>query len=103
MYPPSVGPIVGPTMTPMPNIAWPMPISCGGNDSKSVACDVESSAPPPSPCNTRQNTRPPSDVAAPQKNDAVTNSAIEPARYRLRPKYADSQPDIGITMTFAMM
>ena len=28
---------------------------------------------------------------------------IEPVRYRLRPKYADNQPDIGITMTFAMM
>ena len=103
MKPPSVGPIVGPTMTPTPNIAWPMPTSFGGNASKSVACAVERSAPPPSPCTTRQNTRPPSEPAAPQKNDATTKSAIEPVRYRRRPKQPDSQPDIGMTMTFAMM
>src|SRR4029078_7150978 len=100
---PSFDQSVGPTITPTPNIAWPMPTSCGGNASKSVAWAVERSAPPPSPCTTRQNTSPPSDVAAPQKNDAATKMRIDPVRYALRPKYADSHPDIGMTMTLAMM
>ena len=86
MYPPSVGPIVGPTMTPTPNIACPMPTSRGGNASNSVDCAVESSAPPPRPCTTRQKIRPPNEVADPQKNDAATNTRIDPVRYRLRPK-----------------
>ena len=103
IQPPNVGPTVGPTMTPTPNIAWPMPTSCGGNASKRVACAVESNAPPPIPWTTRQNTRKPNELAAPQKNEASTKSKIEPVRYRLRPKYADSHPEIGITMTLAMM
>jgi hypothetical protein len=28
---------------------------------------------------------------------------IEPVKYAFRPKYADSHPDIGMTMTLAMM
>src|ERR1051326_6155469 len=91
--------MVGPTMTPTPNIAWPMPTSFGGNASKSVACAVDKSAPPPKPCTTRQKISAPSECAAPQKNEAKTNSAIDPVRYFLRPKYADSHPDIGMTMT----
>ncbi len=55
------------------------------------------------PCTTRQNTNPPSDVAAPQKKELTTKRMIEPVRYLLRPKYAESHPDIGITITFAMM
>src|SRR5215203_3291310 len=90
-------------MTPTPNIAWPIPTSSGGNASNKVDCAVDSSAPPPMPCTTRQNTSPPSDVAAPQKNEATTKSTMELVRYRLRPKYADRQPDIGITMTLAIM
>src|SRR5215510_7542139 len=80
-----------------------MPTSFGGNASNNVACAVLSSAPPPMPCTTRQKTSPPSDVAAPQKNDDRTNRMIEPVRYRFRPKYAESHPDIGMTMTLAMM
>src|ERR1035437_2234721 len=77
MNPPSVGPSVGPTMMPTPNIACPIATSFGTSAS--------------------------SEREAPQKNDATTNSPIENVRYRRRPKYADSQPDIGITMTFATM
>jgi hypothetical protein len=80
MKPPSVGPSVGPTMMPTPNIACPMATSLGGKDSHSVACAVESRAPPPRPCTTRQNTSAPSECDAPQKNEASTNSAIEPVR-----------------------
>ena len=80
MNPPSVGPSVGPTMMPTPNIACPIAISLGGNDSQSVAWAVESSAPPPSPWMTRQNTSASSDREAPQKNEASTNSPIEAVR-----------------------
>src|SRR3954462_9530726 len=52
---------------------------------------------------TRQKIRPSSEWDAPQKKDAVVKSRIEPVKYRWRPKYADSHPDIGITMTLAMM
>src|SRR5690242_17693657 len=103
MNPPSVGPMVGPTITPTPNIAWPMPTSWGGNASQSVDCAVERSAPPPSPWMMRQNTSDQSVVDAPQNIDATMNSAIEAVRYRRLPKYAESHDDIGITMTFAMM
>ena len=67
-------------MTPMPNIACPTPTSSGGNASKSVLCAVLSNAPPPSPWITRHSTSPPRLVAAPQKNDATTNSRMLPVR-----------------------
>src|SRR6267378_8141805 len=47
--------------------------------------------------------RPSSECEAPQKNKAAVNSKIEPVKYRLRPKNAESHPDIGMTMTLAMM
>ncbi len=45
-----------------------------------MACEVESSAPPPSPWMMRQTTRDASECALPQKNDDITNNAIEPAK-----------------------
>ena len=80
MYPPRVGPSVGPTMTPTPKIAIAVPYSSRGNSSYRIACEVESSAPPPTPCTMRQNTSDPSECALPQKNDARTNSAIDAAK-----------------------
>ena len=67
-------------MTPTPNIACPIPTSSGGNASNSVACAVESSAPPPMPCTTRQRMSDESEPAAPHMNDAATKSRIEPVR-----------------------
>ena len=77
---------VEPNSTPTPNIACPTPTSFGGKASNSVDCAVESNAPPPRPCTTRQKISPPSEPAAPQKNEAATNRMIEPVRYRFRPK-----------------
>ena len=42
-----------------------------------------------------------SDVDVPQKNDAATKRRIEPVRYRRLPKYPESHPDIGMTITLA--
>ena len=46
---PSSGPIAGPSIAPMPKIAIAPPRSFGGNVSKSSACAVGCSAPPPMP------------------------------------------------------
>ncbi len=67
-------------MTPMPNIAMPVPASSGGNDSYSSDWDVDSRAPPPIPCTTRQKMSMPNDPAAPQKKEASTKSRIEPVK-----------------------
>ena len=67
-------------MTPTPKIAIAVPYSDGGNTSYSTAWAVASSAPPPRPCSTRQNTSSTSECELPQKNDAIVNSAIEPAK-----------------------
>ena len=64
---------------------------------------MESSAPPPSPWMMRQNTSAPSEPALPHMNDAIVKRAIEPAKYRRRPKYADSHPVMGSTITLATM
>src|SRR5437899_6086197 len=88
-------------MTPTPKIAMAVPYSSRGNSSYRIACDVESSAPPPSPCTMRQNTSAGSVPALPQKNDAIVNNTIDPAKYCRRPKYADSHPVIGKTITLA--
>ena len=78
IQPPRVGPSVGPTITPIPKMAWPIPRSLAGKTSKRMACAVLMSAPPPIPCTTRAPTSSPSVWALPQKNDATVKMAIEP-------------------------
>ena len=80
IQPPSVGPTVGPTMTPMPNSAVAMPYSSRGNVSNRIACEVLSSAPPPRPWMMRHVTSSTSVCELPQKNEAIVNRAIEPAK-----------------------
>ena len=67
-------------MTPTPKIAMAVPYSSRGNSSYRIACDVESSAPPPRPCTIRQNTSASSECALPQKNEETTKIAIDPAK-----------------------
>src|SRR5258708_17904610 len=95
MYPPSVGPRVGPTITPTPKIAIAVPNSSRGNTSYRIACEVESRAPPPNPWMIRQNTSAMRECALPQKNDATTKIAIHLAKQHRPPKYPDSQPVLG--------
>ncbi len=80
IQPPTVGPSVGPTITPTPKIAIAVPNSSRGNSSYRMACDVDSSAPPPNPWMMRQKTSAPSVPALPHMNDATVKSAIEPAK-----------------------
>src|SRR2546422_625068 len=75
-----VGVMVGPTLTPTPKIAIAVPYSSRGNSSYRIACEVESSAPPPNPWMIRQNTSAMSECALPQKNDETTKIAIDPPK-----------------------
>ena len=78
IHPPSVGPRVGPTMTPIPKMAMAVPASSRGKTSNRMACAVEISAPPPMPWTMRQNTRLSSVPALPQKYDATVKRTMDP-------------------------
>jgi hypothetical protein len=67
-------------MTPTPKIAIAAAYSSRGNTSNSVACAVESSAPPPRPWMMRQVTISASVCALPQKTEATVKRAIEKAK-----------------------
>src|SRR6266536_1809172 len=54
--PPTVGPNVGPSTNPIPNQPEAIGLSCGSNASNKIACEVESNAPPPTPCINRHAT-----------------------------------------------
>ena len=86
MNPPSVGPTIGPKMTPTPNSAIALPCSCRGNDSSRIACDIGTMAPPARPCSTRIAISMGSDTAAPEPIDASVNSTRQVRYDRLRPK-----------------
>ena len=67
-------------MTPRPKIAMAWPYSSRGNTSYSVACAVDSSAPPPRPCRMRNTTSSVSVCELPHRMLEIVNSAIEPAK-----------------------
>ena len=67
-------------MMPMPKMAIACPYSCGGKTSYRMACDVDSSAPPPSPWMIRQKISWLRVCELPQKNEASVKIAIEPAK-----------------------
>ena len=62
IQPPSTGPMIGATTTPMPKTAIAMPRLAGGKLSMRIACDKGCSAPPAAPCSTRAKMRKPSVV-----------------------------------------
>ena len=80
MMPPSVGPIAGPTIIPMPNSAAASVCWFFGKLSNRIACDVAMSAPPPIPWTTRQTTSSVSELDCPQSHEASVNSRIDPTK-----------------------
>ncbi len=54
--PPSVGPRIGPTMMPAPQIAIAWPCFSRGLMSSRTACDSGTSAAPKTPCSRRKST-----------------------------------------------
>ena len=79
-HPPRVGPRVGPTMTPMPKKAIPVPTSSRGNASHRMAWEVDMSAPPPIPCTMRQKTSDWRESDRPHRSDATVNRMMEPTK-----------------------
>jgi hypothetical protein len=78
IQPPSVGPIVGPTKRPIEKSEAAKPRWPTVNVSKRIACEVDSSAPPPIPWRNLKATSSQMLWAFPQATDAAVNRRIEP-------------------------
>ena len=98
IQPPSVGPRIGATTTPMPKVAMATPRFSGGKLSSSTACEMGTSAPPPMPWKMRATMRKPRSGAMPQSTEASVNRPMQTVSSRFRPKRIPSQPVIGSTM-----
>jgi hypothetical protein len=72
--------MVGPITTPRPKRPLARPSSSGGKVSIRIDCEVEKSAPPPTPWMKRKATSSQMFVACPQKKDATVKRTIEPAK-----------------------
>src|SRR5690242_10842787 len=92
---------MGATITPRPQNPMARPRSSGLNDSSRTACDSGCRAPPVAPWMMRQMTSEARLGAAPQKNDAMVNPAVDIISSRLRPNRDASQPVIGRMMALA--
>ena len=98
IQPPSVGPRMGATMTPMEKAAMAAPRRAGGKLSMRTACAMGWSAPPPAPWSTRARISISRLVAAPHAADAAVKNSVQVRRTRLRPKRLPSQAVMGSTM-----
>ncbi len=85
---------------PTPHIAMAEPCLSRGKVSKSVACDIGTSAAPRAPCSTRKITSWSREVAMPHSAEATVKPATETRSTRLRPKRPASLP-VGGVMTAA--
>ena len=101
--PPSIGPRIGPTMMPAPQIAIAWPTFSSGLMSSSTACDSGTSAAPNTPCSSRAATMPPSEVDRPHKADATVKPITDTMNTLRRPQRAHSQPVSGSAMAEATM
>ena len=71
--------MVGPTITPTPNIAIAVPISSAESlEQRRLRRGEQRTA--ADPLNVRQKMSAASERDAPQKNEATTNSTIDPAK-----------------------
>ena len=85
IQPPSVGPRIGATITPMPKAAIAWPRLCGGKLSSRMAWEIGTIAPPPMPCSTRATMSQGRLVAMPQSTEVSVKSAMQARNRRLRP------------------
>ena len=96
--PPSVGPITGPTMTPMPHSAITRPCCSRGNSLSSTTCDSGTSAAPNAPCTVRKSTISMRSVAMPHSIDTTVKPAMQTPSTALSPKRVPSQPASGVAI-----
>ena len=101
--PPSIGPRIGPTMMPAPQIAMAWPTRAGGLMSSSTACDRGTSAAPKTPCSRRAATMPPSEPATPHRPEAIVKPITETMKTLRRPHCEIIQPVSGRAIAEATM
>ncbi len=101
--PPSVGPMIGPTMIPAPHIAIACPCRSRGLMSRRKVCDKGTMAAPKTPCNRRKNTIEVRLQAPAQATDAATKPAMERMKNSLRPMRSAIQPVSGVMIAAATM
>ena len=101
--PPSVGPMIGPTMMPAPQIAIAWPCSSFGLMLRSTVWESGTSAAPNRPCSTRKRIISSRLVAKPQAIEATTKPAVETMNSSRSPKRSESQPVTGVMIAAATM
>ena len=99
--PPSVGPRIGPTITPIPQIAIAWPCFSRGLMSSRIDCDSGTSAAPNTPCSRRAPTICTSVSASPHSADATVKPAIDTISSRFTLSRSDSQPVSGVAIAAA--
>ena len=101
--PPSVGPMIGPTMMPAPQMAIAWPWRSFGLMSSRKVCDNGTIAAPNTPCSRRNSTMLSRLHARPQAMEVTTKPTTEVRNSSLRPTRSDSQPVTGVMIAAATM
>ncbi len=101
--PPSVGPMIGPTMMPAPHIAIAEPCRSFGLMSSRKVCDSGTIAAPNRPCSRRKNTMDSRFHDRPQAIELTVKPTIEVKNSSRRPMRSDSHPVTGVMMAAATM
>src|ERR1700723_3117333 len=100
IQPPSVGPMMGATTTPIPYTAIAMPCLLRGKLSTRMAWEIGCRPPPPAPCRTRKKMSRKRLGARPHRNELMVKMTTQPMNSRFRPNSMESQPVSGSTMAF---
>ena len=99
--PPTVGPIIGPKTTPIPNIAVAVPCSFCGKVSKTIAIAIGTSGAPKPPWRIRKITNCSRFCDKPQKVELIINPETHEISMLRRLKREASQPEAGVTTAVA--
>ena len=101
--PPSVGPTMGPIITPLLQIAIAEPCCSRGQVSSMMACESGTRNAPNAPCATRYSTISSSDAAIPHSIDATVNPAMAMPNSRRRPNRPARNPVGGMKIAAVTM
>ena len=103
MKPPTVGPMMGPSRMPMPQMAIALPRSSAENMSTITACDSGTTLAPNAPCRRRKITICARVVAWPHSIEAITKPTTLTMMTGFRPKRAARNPLVGMMTASATM
>ena len=101
--PPSVGPRIGPSITPTPQTAIAAVCFSRGQVSSSTACASGTRNAPKAPCSTRNSTSWPSVPAAPHSIEATVKPITDARNRRRRPKRSARKPVSGMQIAVDTM